>query len=235
MVIYKTTNLIDGKIYVGKDKKNNPSYIGSGIRLINAVKKHGKQNFEKEILEVCSDEKTLNDREIYWINYYKSYDKSIGYNITMGGEGGNTRKFYSEYELEEYKNKLSVGVSSSDRYKKFVEKRRGIKNPKHSQKLKELYASGKLIPHNLGKQNSPETRAKISAKNKGRKFSIEIRKKMGVSNRKKVDMFDLHQNFIRSFDSIQQASETMKIGRDSVYGCCIGKYKQGGGYIWKYK
>lgn len=234
MVIYKTTNLITGMIYVGKDKKNLPSYLGSGIRLIHSIKKYGRENFVKEIIEVCSDEKMLNDREIYWINYYKSYDKSIGYNLTEGGEGGNTRKFYSKSMIETYRKNVSKGLLSSDKYKRSVDNKRGKKRPEHSNKLKELYSSGKIIPHNLGKKTSPETCAKISAKNKGKKVPMEVRKKLGISRRKKVDMFDMSGKFIRTFDSIQEASVTMNVGRDSVYGCCIGKYKKGGGYIWKY-
>jgi len=44
MIIYKTTNLINGKYYIGKDKYNNPSYLGSGFILYQAIKKYGKEN-----------------------------------------------------------------------------------------------------------------------------------------------------------------------------------------------
>ena len=49
MIIYKTTNLITGKIYVGQDSKNNPNYLGSGTYFLLSVKKYGKQNFIKKI------------------------------------------------------------------------------------------------------------------------------------------------------------------------------------------
>ena len=45
MVIYKTTNLINGKIYIGKDSNNNEHYIGSGVKLLKAIKKYGRSNF----------------------------------------------------------------------------------------------------------------------------------------------------------------------------------------------
>ena len=51
MIIYKTTNLVNGKIYIGKDKNNNPSYLGSGKILKLAIKKYGKENFTKETIE----------------------------------------------------------------------------------------------------------------------------------------------------------------------------------------
>ena len=53
-IIYKTTNLINGKIYVGSDISNIPSYLGSGKILKCAIKKYGKDNFQKEILDICS-------------------------------------------------------------------------------------------------------------------------------------------------------------------------------------
>lgn len=90
MIIYKTTNLVNGKIYVGQDSKNNPEYLGSGIKLRRAISKYGKHNFKKEVLEECMGFEQLNSREIFWINELKSTDNKIGYNLTEGGTGGDT-------------------------------------------------------------------------------------------------------------------------------------------------
>jgi hypothetical protein len=65
MIIYKTTNLLNNKIYIGQDKFNNPKYLGSGKLLNISIKKHGIQNFKKEILEECNSKKELNEREIF--------------------------------------------------------------------------------------------------------------------------------------------------------------------------
>lgn len=92
MVVYKTINLINGKIYIGQDRNNNPAYIGSGKLINRAIKKYGKENFRKEIIEICDSKQHLNEREIYWINYYSSTDVLIGYNIAIGGQGGNLGK-----------------------------------------------------------------------------------------------------------------------------------------------
>jgi group I intron endonuclease len=91
MIIYKTTNLIDGKIYIGQDKNNNPSYYGSGLKLIKAIKKYGRENFKKDILEECVDENHLNEREVYWIKYYNSTDRESGYNISEGSKEGDRK------------------------------------------------------------------------------------------------------------------------------------------------
>jgi hypothetical protein len=88
-IIYKTTNIKNGKIYVGKDKINNPNYIGSGVILEQAIQKYGRQYFQKEILEECNDS-IVDSREIYWIARLNSTDNKIGYNITNGGAGGDT-------------------------------------------------------------------------------------------------------------------------------------------------
>lgn len=89
MIIYKTTNLVNGKIYVGKDEKNNPEYLGSGKILKLVINKNGRDKFKKEILETCSTRKELNDREKYWIKELDSIKE--GYNIAEGGTGGKTK------------------------------------------------------------------------------------------------------------------------------------------------
>jgi group I intron endonuclease len=88
MVIYKTTNLVNGKFYIGKDVKNKKSYLGSGKVLKQAIQKYGKDNFKKEILERCNTLEELDEREKYWIKELKAIEN--GYNLTEGGTGGDT-------------------------------------------------------------------------------------------------------------------------------------------------
>lgn len=89
MIIYKTTNLVNGKFYVGKDSKNDPNYLGSGRILKRSIKKHGKENFKKEVLEVCVSEEHLNERERFWITELKCRERADCYNIGEGGIGGD--------------------------------------------------------------------------------------------------------------------------------------------------
>lgn len=109
MVIYKVTNLLSGKIYVGKDLHNNSEYFGSGLLIKQALRKYGKKNFKKEIIEKCNKSEG-NEREVYWIKKFSSTDRNIGYNITEGGEGGdhftnNPRK----EEIREVMRKRFIG------------------------------------------------------------------------------------------------------------------------------
>ena len=96
--IYKITNLINGKIYIGqsrrievrwKEEQAASQNVNSGAYnylLSRAFRKYGLDNFSFEVIEVCNKEE-LNDREKYWIKYYHSFG-SDGYNQTPGGQGG---------------------------------------------------------------------------------------------------------------------------------------------------
>lgn len=88
-LIYKITNKINGKIYIGKHQTNNinDNYMGSGKILHKAYKKYGIENFEKEILFECSSYEEMTQKEIEIVNeeFIKREDT---YNIRLGGDGG---------------------------------------------------------------------------------------------------------------------------------------------------
>ena len=81
MQIYKITNLITGKIYIGKDEANRPEYYGSGKLIRRSLEKYGKVNHTKEVIEEVSERILLVEREKYWIKQYNATDRTIGYNI----------------------------------------------------------------------------------------------------------------------------------------------------------
>ena len=204
MIIYKTTNILNNKIYIGQDKNNNPSYYGSGKKLQRSIKKYGKENFTKEILEYCVDETHLNEREIHWISYYNSQDRNIGYNISEGGKEGD-RKIGHEivkggiynYWVDKYgvkeadrrkKNKIDkiinhnkeigTDLTKKGRYLIWVDKY-GVEeaNRRHAEwKLKiSQYQQYKL---KNGWKHSDESKEKISNSSKGRKLTEETKNKM---------------------------------------------------------
>lgn len=88
--IYKTINLVNNKIYVGKKKGSfDPKYFGSGIALANAIKKYGTSNFVVEIIVYASDKDELNELEKICIaEYRQDLGRENLYNISDGGEGG---------------------------------------------------------------------------------------------------------------------------------------------------
>lgn len=126
--IYKTTNLINGKIYVGQHRTNNinDNYIGCGVfrqssvrykgGFQGAVAKYGYENFKREIIEFCNIE-NIDKREEFWIEELKSFDRNIGYNLTKKAGGGyineetylRLSKLYKGRKLtEEQKRKISI-------------------------------------------------------------------------------------------------------------------------------
>ena len=90
--IYKITNKLDGKLYVGKTcttinirwSHHLDDYTKKDYHLYRAMRKYGVENFEIEPIEQCPDN-LLNEREIYWIEKLDTFHN--GYNKTIGGEG----------------------------------------------------------------------------------------------------------------------------------------------------
>ena len=86
--VYKTTNLINNKIYIGQHKSSyiNNHYLGSGKNIKKAINKYGKEYFTQTILCECNSKEELDNKEIYYIDLYNSRNPEIGYNITQGGQ-----------------------------------------------------------------------------------------------------------------------------------------------------
>lgn len=136
--IYKITNKLDNKIYVGKTTKSLSQrfkahcYMAKHIEeykfisyLYRAMNKDGEENFKIELLESCENELELNEKERYWIDKLQSQNPTIGYNIQDGGEGGSVRS--KEYQLsDKQKQALDYGrhLPSSDKHKQQLAERR---------------------------------------------------------------------------------------------------------------
>ena len=88
--IYKTTNLIDGKIYIGQHQADHfepDRYIGSVTALTEAISIFGRENFINELICWCANQDELNQKEIYWISEFDATNPEIGYNLALGGAG----------------------------------------------------------------------------------------------------------------------------------------------------
>ena len=115
--IYKITNTINGKSYIGQTIQNvkerfyqhcatKCSKAVSNMAIHRAIKKYGKSNFTVEVIEEI-DSANLNDRERYWIKYYNSYNN--GYNSTKGGQDGC--KSFKDLDVESIIKEYNTGKS----------------------------------------------------------------------------------------------------------------------------
>lgn len=199
-LIYKITNIINNKIYIGKHQTENKNddYMGSGILLKRAMNLYGKKFFKKEILCECLNEEELNIKEIDFINEYNSTNKNIGYNIALGGDGGNLKSGIKTYHniitdeekcfrddeeipegfIEGFSNEHKEKLKEKTNFKKgHIPWNKNSKGLTKSNKtsFKKGYQGGHHFqkgdsPWNKGIECREETKKKIGEKNKMKKW-----------------------------------------------------------------
>ncbi len=178
MFIYKITNKVNNKIYIGKTEqklekrfqqhiavaKSNPKY-----HIHFAINKYGEKNFEIKTIETLDNSSDIFEREKYWINRYHSFNHDIGYNNTPLSMGGKR-----------------INPMSKETRAKISKAHKGrIKSPEH---LKNIGNSNKgRLPWNKGKTgyhiHSQETKKKITEILKNRPpVSNETREKLRIAN-----------------------------------------------------
>ena len=176
MDIYKITNLINGKIYIGQEKKYKDKYLGSGIHIKRAVKKYGKENFKKEIIEYCISIEELNEKEKYWINLLNSKEPN-GYNIIDGGIGGPN--FRGHKHSDESKKKMSIsrkGQKRSEAFKRHLsEIRKGITRSQETKDKLSKAFKGKTFVDKFGKEKAEDIIRRTAIKNTGKKRNNDFR------------------------------------------------------------
>jgi len=124
-IIYKTTNLVNGKIYVGQHYTSaDDGYLGSGTYFKSILKEFGKENFIRETLEFCTKQ-DLNNKERYWVKKLKANDPEIGYNRTVGGQtgwDGKEHPMFGKHLSDEWKQKISKSQKGQHRSSKTKQK-----------------------------------------------------------------------------------------------------------------
>ncbi|MBQ3441683.1 MAG: GIY-YIG nuclease family protein [Selenomonadaceae bacterium] len=136
-VIYKITNQLDGKSYVGQTTRTieerfkehakcKTTYIG------NAIRAHGVENFSIEVIEECDTREQLNEREIFWIVTLNCKHPN-GYNLTEGGDG-------SKGFTEEALSKMRTPKSSKTIMRMIVAQKKIANTPEGKAKLDEARA-----------------------------------------------------------------------------------------------
>lgn len=204
MLIYKITNRVNGKVYIGQTTKSLQCrwrhHRNSKSRCVfhNAIRKYGAENFTVEQIDVAADCDELNKKEKYWISHYNSMIPN-GYNSTNGGD--------SFMAADDIKRKLS-------------EQRTGENNPMYGRDF-----SGENNPF-YGKTHSKEARKKISEvakKRVGDKNSFYGHKQTETQKAatwKKVECVETGE----VFDSIKIACEKYNLDQSTLGKVCKGLY-----------
>lgn len=170
--IYKTTNLINKKIYIGKHQTENinDEYLGSGIALEKAIRKYGKQFFKKEILFVFDNENDMNQKEKELVT--ESFIASNkNYNKGIGGEGGS--HFKGKTHSEETKKRLSEIAKKQ------------IFSDAAKQKISEANRK-RVLSEETKKKISEKAKLRFSKKEEKLKLSESVKKVMTLEVKAKI-------------------------------------------------
>lgn len=209
MVIYCTTNLINGKKYIGKDEKNCKSYLGSGKIFKKALIKYGKSNFKKEILAFCDTKENLSNLEKLYINIYEADTSGKFYNIAKGGNGGNTSnqslrkvKIYQfnldQTLVKEWNSAVDAAISLNIQRTKIVAECKDGGSYKGF-----LWSRSKIYPQNNIKH----------------KFN-------------KILQYDLEGNFIKEWESLQTITNMLGYNKANIQKVYSNKSKTAYGFKW---
>jgi group I intron endonuclease len=176
--IYQITNLKNNRFYIGQHRCDgeflDSNYYGSGTAIVRAVKKHGIQNFKREVLVECTSEAALNFMESVYVGMELVNDKKC-YNLKTGGMGGNhseeskakmvllkKERIWAKLILKKLKRKCLLQAKAELVLKKL--KQNCLLQAKARLFLKKL--KQKLVLHQKGRTFSEEHKAKISAARK---------------------------------------------------------------------
>ena len=196
-LLYKTTNLVNGKYYYGihSTENANDSYLGSGSLILKAIAKYGKENFKREILSTFKtrDEALIAEHEVV------DPEDENSYNVDVGGNGVGDVDFRSE-KVKQNISEGRMGMKFSEEHCKNISKAttevmksKEVRN-KISKSLIEHFKdnppSKELIQKRqetrAGYRHSEETKRKISKAQAGKTIPEESKKRMSeaAKNRK---------------------------------------------------
>lgn len=204
--IYKTTCLLNNKIYIGQHRKEfDSTYLGSGTLMLRAISKYHKDNFRVELLEKVEEKDSevfqskLNELEKKYIKQFNSQDLSVGYNYLDGGQS-----------FQAYQN--MVKSQTTDEFRKSMsEKLKKIKSESscrkhHSEKMKEIWKDESFKQEQLKRINQSKLENNSSEKYKN-------------SMKKHLESKEYHQKLskaqekIHSSQSYKEKHKARMIGR----------------------
>lgn len=214
-VIYKITSP-SGRLYVGKTydlRKRINAYKcdvrkgNKNLKLHNSLRKYGWDAHILNVVEEVSDE-LLNEREMYWIDFYKTYcyENPKGLNMTKGGDGQRSTWMH-DFERRKRQSERFSGSGGTFYGKTHTEETKKILSEKTR---KWNLENNKRVP----KWGAEKGLDKI---------------------RRQILVYDLNGKFVKEFKSCVEAAEFAKCFPSDVSVCASGKRTQTKGYIFRYK
>lgn len=235
--IYITTNLVNGKRYIGQRKFSNGwrNYVGSGTHLKEAIGKYGREKFSRVIVSIAYSKSELDDMEIDLIKFLNAESSRDFYNIAEGGcvkgRAGKNAFWYGK--------KIPYEIINSA-------------NEKRNKEVYQFTLDGELIGeyisasvaatyNGLQKQNisiscldeSKTCGGFFWSHNKNRtNFNYDLTK-----NHKLKPVFQCNSKtgeIVAKFESVKDASNITGIDKANIHSCCLGRRKNAGGYAWRH-
>lgn len=221
--VYRVTNKKNGKIYIGITIQGfwtrwlhhlYEARSGSQFPIHRAIRKYGEENFQIESIEVIEegDYDDLQNKEIFWIALFDSYNDRNGYNATLGGDGGFGMK-HSDETKEKIRQKALGRVVTEEAKLKMS---KSHKNRDYD--TDEMARRARL--GNSKRWSKEGEREKASLTNAGNRTILKC---------------DKEGNVIEEFRSISEAARVIGKSRQSLSKCVTGNAKSAYGFIWKYK
>lgn len=199
--VYKITNLINGRFYVGVHKTSNieDGYMGSGVLINAAIEKYGIDNFEKEILYVFDNQEDMYEKEAEIVNEEFVSDPQT-YNLMLGGYGGDTwrspekrsQAMKARWEDPEYRAKATRELKERWAVPAYVKRQSEVR--------KRLWQKPEFREKVMDSHSKPEVRAKMSYGSRMNWMCEEYRQKMSEHAIKmwECEEFRQRQSEIRS-------------------------------------
>ena len=204
--IYKITNIVDGKCYIGQSTDINDRWIKHRSRpfqvndisyntlFYRAIRKYGLENFTFEVVEECQCD-MLNEREIFYIDVYNSHFTKNGYNMTFGGEGGAKRD---------------------------------------NKKICDLWDEGYTISQIAKELCCSRNTVKSSLKQFGKYDINQIKNRWIKQKCVPINQYDKDFNLLKTWNSARQAEKELGIDHSGIGDCCNYITRQAGGFQWRY-
>lgn len=229
--IYKITNTLNNKVYIGQSidvetrwlqHLYKGSHNSSEGKLYPAMFSDGINNFKFEIIEECIlDEKLLNTREKYWINYYNSYEE--GYNSTRGGQGEDSWIYDPNLIHQLWDEGYSVGE---------IQKILGCGANTVHKRLKNYSNYNPNTSCSRGWETSVKNGNTGVIKINGQ-YCYNQRKECNLGKIEPVYQYDLDGNFLNEYPSINAAAKALGKFSQNIGTCLTNpKHYTAYGFQW---